>query len=109
VRHREDFRKTNEDLDYYSRTLVQYLTRQRMYDARVWLSHANAIVDSRELVELKHELIARRQRLRDRMETTMSSLTDMKQEALKNIDNFGSDRRRVEELIHKIEALTPSL
>jgi hypothetical protein len=43
------------------------------------------------------------------METTMSSLTDMKQEALKNIDNFGSDRRRVEELIHKIEALTPSL
>jgi hypothetical protein len=109
VKYRENFRKTNEELDYYSKTLVQYLTRMRLYDARVWVTHANALVESRELVELKHDLIARRQKLRDQMEKTMNSLTDMKQEAMKNIDNFGTDRQRVEDVIRKIETLTPAL
>ena len=59
AREKETFRKTSDDLDYYTQNLLQYLTRLRMYDTRVWLTHANALVDSREMVELKHELCTR--------------------------------------------------
>ena len=81
AREKETFRKTSDDLDYYTQNLLQYLTRLRMYDTRVWLTHANALVDSREMVELKHELLTRRQKLRARMEYSVGSIHEMKGEA----------------------------
>jgi hypothetical protein len=109
VKHRESFQKTSEELDYYSRTFVQQLTLLRMYDARAWLAHTDAILNPKELVELKRSLVLRRQKLRDRMETSLKSLAEMKHEALLNINKFGSERQQVEDLIRKIDALTPSL
>jgi hypothetical protein len=109
MRKRESFRKTNDDLEYYSRSLVEYLTRIRLYDAKVWTQHANAIVDSREMVELKHDLITRRQKLRGRMEYSINSISNMKQEAMKKMDSVGgSSRHQIEQIIRKIEAMNPS-
>lgn len=109
AREKEKFRKTSDDLDYYSKSLVQYLTRLRMYDARVWINHANAIVDSREMVELKHNLIERRQKLRARMEYQIRSIADMKKEARKNIDRIGNCGPQIEAIIRKIESINPAL
>ena len=109
AREKEKFRKTSDDLDYYSKALVQYLTRLRMYDARVWINHANAIVDSREMVELKHNLIERRQKLRARMEYQIRSIADMKKEARKNIDRIGNCGPQIEAIIRKIESINPAL
>ena len=80
-----------------------------MYDAKAWINHANAIVDSRELVELKHDLITRRQKLRARMEYSMNSISQMKQEAYRNINQLGNNRYQIEQIIRKIEAMNPSL
>jgi len=109
AREKESFRKTNDELEYYTRALVQYLKRLKMYDSKAWVNHANAIVDSRELVELKHDLITRRQKLRGRMEYSMNSISNMKKEALKNIENLGDSRYQIEQIIHKIEAMNPAL
>ena len=109
AREKEKFRKTSDDLDYYSKSLVQYLTRLRMYDARVWINHANAIVDSREMVELKHNLIERRQKLRARMEYQIRAIADMKKEARKNISRIGNSGPQIEAIIHKIESINPAL
>lgn len=107
AREKEKFRKTSDDLDYYSKSLVQYLTRLRMYDARVWINHANAIVDSREMVELKHNLIERRQKLRARMEYQIRTISDMKKEARKNAERIGSCGPQIEAIIRKIESINP--
>ena len=109
AREKEKFRKTSDDLDYYSKSLVQYLTRLRMYDARVWINHANAIVDSREMVELKHNLIERRQKLRARMEYQIRTIADMKKEARKNISRIGNSGPQIEAIIRKIESINPAL
>jgi hypothetical protein len=110
ARKRESFRKNSDDLEYYSKSLVQYLTRLRMYDARVWINHANAIVDSRELVELKHNLITRRQKLRSRIEYSLNNLSDMKRETLKKMDCVDANsRHKVEQIIRKLEAMNPVL
>lgn len=109
AREKEKFRKTSDDLDYYSKSLVQYLTRLRMYDARVWINHANAIVDSREMVELKHNLIERRQKLRARMEYQIQIISDMKKEARRNIDRIGNCGPQIESIIRKIESINPAL
>lgn len=109
AREKEKFRKTSDDLDYYSKSLVQYLTRLRMYDARVWINHANAIVDSREMVELKHNLIERRQKLRTRMESQIRTIADMQNEARKNIGRIGDCGPQIEAIIRKIESINPAL
>ena len=107
AREKETFRKTSDDLDYYTQNLLQYLTRLRMYDTRVWLTHANALVDSREMVELKHELLTRRQKLRARMEYSVGSIHEMKGEALKNMSKLGNNAYQLEKIIRKIEAMNP--
>ena len=107
AREKETFRKTSDDLDYYTQNLLQYLTRLRMYDTRVWLTHANALVDSREMVELKHELLTRRQKLRARMEYSVGSIHEMKGEALKNMSKLGNNAYQLEQIIRKIEAMNP--
>lgn len=109
AREKEKFRKTSDDLDYYSKSLIQYLMRLRMYDARVWINHANAIVDSREMVELKHNLIERRQKLRVRMEYQIRAIADMKKEARKNVDRIGNCGPQIEAIIRKIESINPVL
>ena len=81
--------------------------RLRMYDTRVWLTHANALVDSREMVELKHELLTRRQKLRARMEYSVGSIHEMKGEALKNMSKLGNNAYQLEQIIRKIEAMNP--
>lgn len=107
ARERENFRKTSSDLEYYTRKLLQYLNRLRMYDTRVWLTHANAIVDSREMVELKHELIKRRQKIRSRVEKSVNSIREMKGEAYKNLSKMGDDAYQVEQILRKIEEVSP--
>lgn len=59
VKDKERFRRTNEDLEYNSKKLVSVLSKNDFYDARVWLNYTNAIVDHKEMVEQKHELIVR--------------------------------------------------
>ena len=107
ARERENFRKTSSDLEYYTRKLLQYLNRLRMYDTRGWLTHANAIVDSREMVELKHELIKRRQKIRSRVEKSVNSIREMKGEAYKNLSKMGDDAYQVEQILRKIEEVSP--
>ena len=107
ARERENFRKTSSDLEYYTRKLLQYLNRLRMYDTRVWRTHAKAIVDSREMVELKHELIKRRQKIRSRVEKSVNSIREMKGEAYKNLSKMGDDAYQVEQILRKIEEVSP--
>ena len=83
AKEKEQFRKTNDELEYYSKSLIHYLSKQKMYDAKVWIQHADAIIDSRELVELKHNLIERRQHLRGRIESALQSIEIMKKDAMK--------------------------
>ena len=68
---------------------------------------ANALVDSREMVELKHELLTRRQKLRARMEYSAGSIHEMKGEALKNMSKLGNNAYQLEQIIRKIEAMNP--
>ena len=65
---REKFRKAEIDLDYNERELLQILKRYQIKDPAVWLHQTEAILDRKEMVEIRHNLIIRRQSLRRRMD-----------------------------------------
>ncbi len=67
VREQEKYRQTNEDLNYYYDKLVRMLKKCELYDSRVWIEQPLALVEPREMVELKHNLLVRRQKLREKI------------------------------------------
>lgn len=82
VQEEERYQKNTGDLRVYQEEVVASLKRAGVWDADVWLKQILALVDPREMVEVKHSLNVRRQKLRERMkqneETRQNSLVCVK-------------------------------
>jgi len=65
---RERFRRAELDLDYNEQELLQMLKCYQIQDPAIWLHQTEAILEPREMVEIRHNLIIRRQSLRRRMD-----------------------------------------
>uniref|UniRef100_UPI00405669C4 hypothetical protein n=1 Tax=Agathobacter sp. TaxID=2021311 RepID=UPI00405669C4 len=80
TREREKLKEVNADLEYYGDKLVGLLQKLNLYEAKVWVSYADALVDPREMVEVRHRLFLRRQKLREQIEYNMTEVTKMRAE-----------------------------
>lgn len=65
---RQQFAETEAKLEYYQNELIKHLSRYRVSDPDRWINQVEAILDPREMVEIRHELILRRQSLRQQMD-----------------------------------------
>lgn len=68
---RKKYSQANSDLRIYSRDLTLLLRDVGIKDAEIWSSQTSALLDRREMVEIKHNLNSRRQKIRDRREETI--------------------------------------
>ncbi|SFP90430.1 hypothetical protein SAMN02910358_00005 [Lachnospiraceae bacterium XBB1006] len=82
VKELERLEQANDDLSYYKDALLRLLRRHNLYDAGIWPYQVHALVDHREMVEVKHLLLERRQKVRTRMETSIASIKSTKREVL---------------------------
>ena len=82
---REKFRKAEIDLDYTEQELLQMLKRYQIKDPAVWLHQTEAILDSKEMVEIRHNLIIRRQSLRRRMDYNKEVVAGGSQKEIKEL------------------------
>ena len=104
-KERGKFRQTSEDLEYFNGRLVRVLSGLHLYDAKIWLNYANAIIDPREMVEVKHDLFGRRQKLRSRIEYNLSAIEDMKKEVEKYINRMGEKEEQIRTILNKIDEI----
>ena len=104
-KEQEKFRQTSEDLEYFNGRLVRVLSTLDLYDAKVWLNYANAIIDPKEMVEVKHDLFSRRQKLRSRIEYNLSAIEDMKKEVEKYIDQMGEKAEQIRTILCKVDEI----
>lgn len=105
VKEREKYQRTNEDLEYFNGRLVRLLRQYQFFDAQVWVKQALALVDPKEMVEVKHGLIARRQKLRARIEANMEAVRGQRAEAEQLLGKVGSMRPQVEQILQTIDRL----
>ena len=82
ARQREDAFLLNEK----NEILLAELTKLGIKDRDLWLGRANAIVDPREMVEVRHELNEQRQKLRAQIDYNNGIMQDFVQE-LERIQN----------------------
>lgn len=64
------YQSNTELLEFYNNELIQQLKKFGVKDSEIWIYQPNAIIDSKEMVEVRHRLNVRRQKLRERIETS---------------------------------------
>lgn len=62
------FKKTTESIDFYTEEIVRELKQNGIMDAAIWGYQIEALVDPKEMVEVRHRLNVRRQKLRQRID-----------------------------------------
>ncbi len=82
---RETLRKAERDLDYNERELLQMLKCYQIKDPAIWLHQTEAILDRKEMVEIRHNLIVRRQSLRRRMDYNKKVVAGGSQQEIKEL------------------------
>lgn len=100
---RKKFAKAEEDLVFYKKTLVSNLAKYRIKDPEIWVKQAAALVDPKEMVEIRHELIGRRQALRKQMEKNRD-IAAKAQEEVKNLaDLYPAYTMEIMEMVAQYE------
>lgn len=107
IREQEKYRKTNEDLNYYYDKLVKLLKKCGLYDSRVWLEQPQALVDQKEMVEIKHNLLVRRQKLRSKIAYNLDIVKKERTEIVRMVKNSGETGNiQVLQMIRSIDQLS---
>lgn len=68
VEEERRFKKMMDTIDFYTEELVSELKKNGVIDAAIWGYQVEALVDAREMVEVRHRLNVRRQKLRQRID-----------------------------------------
>lgn len=105
VRERERYQRTNEDLEYFNGRLVRMLTKYKMYDTQIWVVQAQALIEPKEMVEIKHALITRRQKLRGTMEEQMTEMRSLRGEVEQLRGRIGTMKDKIEDIILAVDQL----
>lgn len=82
------YNKNMEQLEYYKRDLIKELRGFELKDAGIWVHQAAALIDNKEMVEVRHRLNIRRQKLRERIEYN----NKLKEKSIEEIKRFIEQR-----------------
>lgn len=103
VKEQQKFENANVELDFYNRELIKQLSALWLYDAKSWINHADALIDPREMVELKHKLLTRRQRIRNRLDEIQKGIDEIKAEVQDYLRQVGSEADEMRLLLQQMK------
>jgi len=108
-KEREKFKQINEDLDYFNNKLVRVLRGLNLYDAKIWLNYVAAIVEPKEMVEVKHDLFVRRQGLRQQIEFNLDAIAEMRDDINLYLDDMGSKADQIRSILKTVEEMNSGI
>ena len=79
---RKQYAEAESKLEYYRNKLLKRMSNYHINDPDRWVNQTRALLDKREMVEIRHELILRRQALRKQMEYNAGVTEDARQEIM---------------------------
>lgn len=95
--------ENREELDYHKRILTSILRRYQLYDPNIWIHQTAALLDSKEMVEIRHGLVERRQKLRTQMEYNKRLITEAKKEISTTIENYPQYKDEILQMVERYE------
>lgn len=81
---RAEYAEAEAQTEYYQKLMISKLNNYRVGTPDRWLGHPEALLDPREMVEMRHALIVRRQSLRKQLEYN-NGVADTARKEIKDI------------------------
>ncbi len=82
---REHYYSAEKDLDECQKDLIHELRRFQIQDPMIWIHQTRGLLDKKEMVEIRHSLIIRRQSLRRRMDYNKEVVAGKAQDEIKDL------------------------
>lgn len=105
IKDQERLIKNNEDLDFYSGKLRRILSQLELHDKRIWMTQTNALVNKEDMVEVRHKLVARRQKIRDRIEENQRIVQNERDEIDRLMIEHEHYLPEIQEIIKSVDKL----
>jgi hypothetical protein len=112
LRVREEARKYQKNtasLEFYNNAMIDELKRFDIADAEIWIFQPTAIIDNKEMVEVRHRLNVRRQKLRERIDLNIRQKEDAVSDIQKTMMSYPDCREEGEKLLRKYRIDTMEL
>jgi len=100
---RQKFRELYQELDFQRQELLRMLQRFRVKDPEIWLRQTQALLNRNEMVEIRHGLIVRRQKLRGQIEYNEKLADTARREVKSVVEQFPAYAAEALELVSQYE------
>ena len=102
---RRKYRNTEIELDAYEEELLSLLNRYNLKYPKRWLNQVAASLDHKEMVEIRHGLIIRRQALRKRMDYNKDIAGKAKEEIMDLATTYPQYAEEIQNMVDRYEKM----
>lgn len=100
---RKEYAEAEAKLDYYQRQLQARMANYHVTAPDRWVNQPGALLDKREIVEMRHELILRRQALRKQMDYNNGLAEDSRKEIIDIVKQYPAYAAEIMEMADRYE------
>lgn len=97
------YQSNTELLEFFHNELIHELKKHGVADSEIWIYQPTAILDGKEMVEVRHRLNVRRQKLRERIDVNQKQRTDAMAAIKGIINNYPDSREEAEKLVRRYQ------
>ncbi|MBE6015852.1 MAG: hypothetical protein E7241_10930 [Lachnospiraceae bacterium] len=102
-RERAKHNLSTTELDHYSNMLVHELARYDINDPTIWPNQVLALINPKEMVEIRHNLNGRRQKLRSRIDYNLAEAEKIKADVLRVVADYPQYSDEILEIVKSID------
>jgi hypothetical protein len=101
------YQSNTELLEFFNNELIYELKRHGIADSEIWIYQPSAILDPKEMVEVRHRLNVRRQKLRERIDINDTQREEALEGIKKVMVTYPESKEETEKLLrrYRIEAV----
>lgn len=103
VEERRKIEETEEEYNFYQKELLKTLRQYNIKDPNVWAHQAIAIIDNKEMVEIRHGLIERRQNIRKQMDYNTNIAQTAQNEIKDIVDKYPQYAKEIVNIVSEYE------
>ncbi|MCR4690254.1 MAG: hypothetical protein K5739_02785 [Lachnospiraceae bacterium] len=100
---REKFEDDCKEMTYSQEQLVKILNSYHFYDPLIWLHQAKALLDPKEMVEVRHALILRRQKIRQRLDFNTKNATAAREQIKEIVASYPEYAKEILRMVSEYE------
>lgn len=102
-KQREEENQMLQEMDFNQAALIKLLRKSKVQDPNIWLHQVYALIDSKEMVEIRHGLILRRQKLRKQMEYNAKVAQEAQDEVKDVVEKYPEYAKRILDMVSEYE------